>query len=153
MLAFLHLAAVLNQRPVFQGEGTTPCTLPSEQIYLGWRTACSSMDIGRKKVEAHARMRIGREKRLDLDQENLLSSDLVAGMICVMAWTWCFSPRGCCSDNYLSTESSQQSNYFRNTELQVMQEKTTNNCTTRSFAGPSFYVIIVPADFADWTAS
>ena len=44
------------------------------------------MDIGRKKVEARARTLSGvRKVTVDLDQENLLSSDLVGGVICVMA--------------------------------------------------------------------
>ena len=53
------------------------------------------MDIGRKKVEARARTLSGvRKVTVDLDQENLLSSDLVAAMICVMALNLVFLAAG-----------------------------------------------------------
>ena len=53
------------------------------------------MDIGRKKVEARARTLSGvRKVTVDLDQENLLSSDLVAGKICVMALNLVFLAAG-----------------------------------------------------------
>ena len=53
------------------------------------------MDIGRKKVEARVRTLSGvRKVTVDLDQENLLSSDLVAGVICVMALNLVFLAAG-----------------------------------------------------------
>ena len=53
------------------------------------------MDIGRKKVEARVWTLSGvRKVTVDLDQENLLSSDLVAGVICVMALNLVFLAAG-----------------------------------------------------------